>query len=208
MNTETRTAAPACRRRSAHAVTGAAAALALSCLVLAPALSAAPMDELFALLAQRQHGRVRFTQEQFLALLKSPLRSSGELRYDAPDRLEQRIEHPRPQVLILEHGTLRVQRGRRTLVMPLEQQPAVLPLVDAVRALLAGDRTALERLFALDFSGSLAEWTLTLTPRDAAAGRALRRILVTGSAASVREIEMTAADGDRSVLRLGPELPP
>ncbi len=185
-----------------------ALSLALCCAMLAPPARSAPVDELFTLLAQRQHGHVRFREEQFLSMLDAPLESSGELRYDAPDRLEKHIERPRPETLVLEHGVLRVQRGHRTLVTPLARQPAALALVDSVRALLAGDRPSLERLFQLAFSGPLEDWTLTLTPRDADAARTVRRIVVTGAGATVHEIDITAADGDRSHLTLGPELPP
>ena len=36
-----------------------------------------------------------------MAMLKEPLHSSGELLYEAPDRLEKRTLKPRPEVLLL-----------------------------------------------------------------------------------------------------------
>ncbi len=43
-----------------------------------------------------------FVEQHFLALLKRPVESSGELIYDAPDRLEKRTIEPRPETLVLE----------------------------------------------------------------------------------------------------------
>ena len=68
-------------------------------------------------LAQRQHGHVTFTQRNYLAVLDRPLESSGELLYNAPDRLEKRTLKPRPESLILERGVISAQRGRRKFVL-------------------------------------------------------------------------------------------
>jgi hypothetical protein len=57
------------------------------------------LDTVMALLAMRQHGRVEFVEQQFLAILDHPVESSGELRYDAPDHLEKRTLLPRPETL-------------------------------------------------------------------------------------------------------------
>ena len=42
------------------------------------------LNEVLRLLALRQHGRVEFVEQQFLAVLKQPIESSGELRYMTP----------------------------------------------------------------------------------------------------------------------------
>src|SRR5580704_14633803 len=75
------------------------------------------LDEVMRLLAMREHGRVEFVEQHFLAILKHPVESSGELRYDAPDRLEKRTLLPRPETLVLSGGVLTVQRGGRPRVM-------------------------------------------------------------------------------------------
>ena len=53
------------------------------------------LDTVMSLLAQRRHGRVEFVEQKFLAILDHPVESSGELLYDAPDRLEKRTLMPR-----------------------------------------------------------------------------------------------------------------
>ena len=87
--------------------------------------------------------------------------------YDAPGRLEKRTKEPRPETLLLEGNVLTVQRRGQTRVLDLKAYPTILPLVESMRAVLAGDSSALERAFTVEFAGSLSHWMLTLVPRDA-----------------------------------------
>lgn len=191
-----------CTRRAA--VAGLLAALA------AAAAAATPdaLDEVLGTLAARRQARVAYTEVQHLAVLDAPLHSSGELLYEAPDRLEKRVLTPRAETLVLAHGVLSATRGGHTRVLELAAAPQLAPLIECLRATLAGDRAALERLFSLDLAGDLAHWTLTLTPRDAAAARSVASVRITGERADLRTVEILAADGDRSFLTLGAQLPP
>ncbi len=166
------------------------------------------LGELMQTLAARRQGHVAYTEVQQLAVLDRPLRSSGELFYEAPDRLEKRVLEPRAETLVLAHGVLSAARGGRTRVLELAAAPQLAPLFECLRATLAGDRAALERLFSLDLAGDLAHWTLTLTPRDPAAARSVALVRMTGAGAELRTVEILAADGDRSLLTLGAPLPP
>ena len=143
-------------------------ALAAACAAAAQTTAPPAFDELLQLLAARRHGHVTFTEMQYLAMLDRPLQSSGELLYEAPDRLEKRTLRPQAQTLILEHDVLTARRGRRTHVMELRDYPQVVPFIESIRATLAGDRAALERFFRVQFDGTLAAWTLLLVPVDAA----------------------------------------
>lgn len=159
-------------------------------------------------LAQRQHGHVTFVERQYLELLDRPLESSGELLYDAPDRLEKRTMQPRSEILLFEHDTLSIQRGRRKHVLDLHQYPQLLPFIESIRATLAGDRSSLERLFELAFEGRLDQWTLRLTPRDPKLAGIVREITIAGQVAAVRMIEIRQGDGDRSVMTIGDDVVP
>src|SRR5580704_4675906 len=125
-------------------------------LVRAAAADLHDLDQVMAMLAMRQHGRVEFIEQQFLAVLSHPIESSGELRYDAPDRLEKRTLKPRAETLVLTGETLSVERAHGRRVMDLHAYPQVLPFVESIRATLAGDRKALERLFRLDVDAGAA----------------------------------------------------
>ena len=183
-------------------------ALAAACAAAAQTTAPPAFDELLQLLAARRHGHVTFTEVQQLAMLDRPLQSSGELLYEAPDRLEKRTLKPKAQTLILEHGVLTARRGHRTYVMELRDYPQVVPFVESIRATLAGDRAALERFFRVQFDGTLAAWTLLLVPVDATLAGAVKDIRIEGERDVVRTVEIRQSDGDRSLLSIGPEVPP
>ena len=77
---------------------------------------------------------------------------------------------------------------------------------DPIRATLAGDRTALERLFKVTFDGSLDQWTLALAPADSAVAKSVRQIRIEGSRDAIHTVEIQQADGDRSLLTIGSEI--
>jgi len=145
---------------------------------------------------------------QQLAILDRPLHSSGELLYDAPDRLEKRTLEPRREDLVLEHGMLSVERDHHRRSVALRDFPQAVPLVESLRATLAGDRAALARYFTVQFSGTLARWTLELTPTDATVERSVQHIVITGETDRIRTVQIRQSDGDTSTLTIGAEVVP
>jgi Outer membrane lipoprotein carrier protein LolA-like len=182
-----------------------AAAVGVLGIVATPA-SAQDLDQLMALLAKRQHGHVSFVEKHFLAVLDRPVESSGELLYDAPDRLEKRTLKPKPETVILEHGVITAHRGHRTYVLNLSDYPQIVPLIDSIRATLAGDRASLEHFFKVTLDGSLEHWTLLLLPSDPSVGKSVKQIRIEGVQDAIHTVEIQQSDGDRSLLTIGPEV--
>jgi hypothetical protein len=164
----------------------------------------AELDRLMTLMAQRRHGEADFSEKKYLSMLKQPLESSGLLIYDAPDHLEQRTTLPRPQSVVLDHGIVTMHIGQRVRVLRLTDYPQLAPLIDSIRATLAGDRAALERVFELHFSGTFEHWQLRLEPREAQLSATLKRIDMRGERDAVHEVEVLQSDGDRSVMSITP----
>jgi hypothetical protein len=160
------------------------------------------LDEVMRLLAQRRHGRAEFVEQHFLAVLRRPIESSGELLYDAPDHLEKRTLLPHPENLVLDAGALTVERGGRRRVLDLHRYPQIQPFVESIRATLAGDRGALERVYRLEFAGSLSHWSLTLEPLDRELARVVRQVRIDGSRDELLRVEIRQPDGDRSLMTL------
>lgn len=188
--------------------TGAVAAtvaILLGCLLAAPEVGAAgdALDELLMRFRQRQHRHVTFTESYSAAALDRPLESSGELFYDAPDRLEKRTLRPRPQRLVVESGTLIIEKRLKQYRVALADYPRVAPYIDSIRATLAGDRPALERVFRLEFSGSDENWTLLLAPLDTKVAADLATIRIQGAADAIRIVTMELVSGEQSVMTLG-----
>jgi hypothetical protein len=159
-------------------------------------------DDVMHLLAIRQHGRVEFVEQQFLAVLNHPIESSGEMRYDAPDHLEKRTLLPRPENLVLAGGELTLERGGRTHVLDLHRYPQILPFVESIRATLAGDRAALERVFRVEFAGTVEHWSLALFPLDRQLAKSIAEVQIEGRRDNLLRVEIRQADGDRSLMTL------
>lgn len=164
------------------------------------------LPQLMQRLAVRRHGHATFVERQFIAILDRPLQSSGELFYDAPDRLEKRTLEPKPESLVLDKGTLSVRRGARSYALSIADYPQIAPFIDSIRATLAGDLVALERNYALSIEGAADGWALVLVPRDAKLRALIARIRMTGAGDLIREVTVERADGDRSVMTIR-ELP-
>jgi hypothetical protein len=171
-------------------------------IALAGRAAADDLDELMHSLSQRSHAQTSFVELKYLSLLKKPVESKGHLVYDAPDRLQKRTTEPRAEDLVLNGTELTIVRGGRRHVLDLKSYPQVLPFVEGIRATLAGDRSALERTFKMQFSGALAHWTLVLVPLDAAVARAVAQVQIEGEREDLLQVEVRQPDGDRSVMRL------
>jgi hypothetical protein len=166
------------------------------------------LDELMALLAERTHGHVSYVEQDYLAVLERPLESSGELLYERPDRLEKRTLVPRPASLILEKGNLIIQNGRRKRVLTLRDYPQIAPFIESMRATLAGDRAALEQVFQMNFQGSLARWTITLVPLEKKLKNVVQLVRIEGDRGELHTVNIVHADGDHSLMTIGPSITP
>ncbi|MHB8816128.1 MAG: LolA-related protein, partial [Steroidobacteraceae bacterium] len=158
---------------------------------------------LMRLLAQRKQGQVTFVEEDDLAILDRPVKSSGVLVYDAPDHLEKRTLKPKQESLVLDGDQMTVQRGRRTYRVQLGSYPQVAPLVDALRDTLAGNQEGLQKVFEVGLTGAMEDWKLQLVPLDKEIARKVRRVEIEGARDEIRSVEISQVDGDRSVMTLG-----
>jgi Outer membrane lipoprotein carrier protein LolA-like len=178
------------------------AAAAAANINTAPRAGTEYLDTVMSLLAQRQHGRVEFVEQKFLSILDHPIESSGELLYDAPDHLEKRTLLPRTETLVLDGSVLTMERGGHRRVLDLHRYPQIQPFVESIRATLAGDRAALERVFHVEFAGGVRRWSLTLAPLDRQLQRTIKQVQIDGSQDQLQRVEIRQSDGDRSLMTL------
>jgi outer membrane lipoprotein-sorting protein len=158
------------------------------------------IDQLMRGLAQIHSDHASFVEIKFIAMLDKPVESSGELFYTAPDHLEKRTIKPKPETMILDHGTLVIERGRQIHHLQSQDYPELAAFIDSIRGTLAGDRKALERNYRLSLDGTIEHWTLQLLPLDEKMQAAVKRIRIAGVRNAVRSIEITQADGDSSLM--------
>ncbi|MDP2034262.1 MAG: LolA-related protein [Polaromonas sp.] len=179
----------------------------LLALMATPALAAWDIAQLMQGLAQNKSGRASFVEKKYIALLDKPVESSGELLYTAPDRLEKRTFKPRPESMLIESGTLTVERNKRRMTLRLQDYPELVAFTESIRGTLAGDVAALRRVYNLELEGSEERWTLILRPVETKMLDVVQRIRIGGSRAEVKTIEIEQTDKDRSVMVIAPLAP-
>lgn len=158
------------------------------------------IDQLMLVMQQVRSDHARFTERKYIAMLETPVDSSGELFYTAPDRMEKRTLEPKPESMILEGGTLMIERGRKKHRLQLQDSPELAAFIDSIHGTLAGDRAALERNYGLSVEGTADGWTLQLLPMDEKMLAVVTRIRIAGAGNEVRSIETLQADGDSSLM--------
>lgn len=175
----------------------------LLAVMLLPAISQAAdwnLDQLMQSLAQTRVAQARFIEKKSIALLDKPVESSGELFYSAPDRLEKRTLKPKPEFMVLDQGTLVIERGRKKHRLQLQDYPELAVFIESIRGTLAGDRKALERNYRLALEGTAEHWTLQLWPLDEKMLAVVKRIRITGIRDAMRSFEIFQTDGDSSLM--------
>jgi outer membrane lipoprotein-sorting protein len=172
-------------------------------LMLVPVISHAAewdIDQLMRALAQVRSNHASFVEKKSIAMLDQPVESSGELFYTAPDHLEKRTIKPKPESMILDNGTLVIERGRQKRGLQLQDNPELAAFIDSIRGTLAGDRKALERNYRLSLDGTAEHWTLQLLPLHEKMQAVVKRIRIAGVRDAVRSVEINQADGDSSLM--------
>lgn len=161
-----------------------------------------PLDDVLARLDTQGPVVARFEEERHLSFLDRPLRSSGTLSFNPPDVLIKQTLVPEPGLARIEGDELTIADASGERRIPLDADPLIRAYVAPFRALLAGDRAALERHFEVATDAAPRGWSMTLTPREEAVAERLERVEVSGGDARIERIEIHEEGGDRSVLTL------
>lgn len=161
------------------------------------------MSDLMSLLAQQKTGKAAFVEKKYIGFLDKPLESSGELSFEAPDRLEKRTLKPRSESMLLEGDKLTISmQDKRPLNLRLQDHPGVAALVESIRGTLSGDLAALEKNYSVTLSGAQGKWQLRLTPITSAVSKIVREIQIAGADANIKTISFEQADGDRMEMAI------
>jgi hypothetical protein len=155
-------------------------------------------------LRQVKSARARFVESKQIAILMTPLESSGTLLYIAPRRLEKHVLFPRRESVILDGDTLVLESKdtgkRRTLL--LQEHPVAWAFAEGLRSTLAGDLETLRRFYDVSLEGSRARWELRLKPTEPRLKALVSEIVARGSDAWIDAIEVQEAGGDRAVMTI------
>src|SRR5262245_50160772 len=160
-------------------------------------------------LAAVKTSKGRFVERRYVGILTAPLESSGTLLYVAPDRLEKRTLSPRAESMLLEGDqlTLESEQPKRRRSIRLDDYPAVGVFVESIRATLAGDLTALKRVFDIALEGDERRWRMLLRPGEPKMQELVSEIRISGSRGIIDSIEFLEPNGDRSMMTITRDAP-
>lgn len=145
-----------------------------------------------------------FVELRLSATLRRPLVVSGEYRRPDADTLVREVRAPYAEVTTIRDGQAVVARsGRAPRTASLDRVPELAALHGSFGALLSGDRKQLETLYAIQADGAPADWTLTLTPRDARTAGRIHAVVLRGRDDELRCIETRPARGEPQPTLLG-----
>lgn len=179
-------------------------ALGLALSMLAPAARAGDLlPQVMSEMAKVKSSRASFVERKYLSIVNAPLEYTGGLAYTAPDKLEKSTRTPKAESMLLDGDKLTlVNANKQTRVVMLSQYPQVRAFTESIRSVLAGDLATLSRYYKLSIDGDIAAWKLTLVPVDKQMQSVVRQIRFDGAQHSIRTIEITEKQGDRSVMTI------
>ena len=179
--------------------------LTLGIAVLGPVQAAGfDLQALTQQLAQARSGQATFVEDRRVQQLDQVLRSSGRLSFVAPDTFIRETLRPSHEKLAVVGNQLTMSRGTRSRVTSLDSVPEAVVIVEAIRGTLTGNKDTLEKYFDTSVQGSAEQWQLELVPREPRLRGQVAHLRLSGRQAQVREVRMTLADGDTSVMRIEP----
>jgi len=181
-------------------------ALALSCVLSLPlqAQTAFDLPQLTQLLSQVKTGEATFKEKRTVDMLERTLESSGRLSFAAPDTFVRETLKPRQEKVAVVGNSVTMSAGSRSRTVPLDSVPEAAVIMEAIRGTLTGNRELLERHFNAAVSGNSQRWVLELVPIEPRLRELVRSVQLGGQQSQVREVTVTMADGDRSVMTIEP----
>lgn len=139
-----------------------------------------------------------FQERRVSALFATPQESRGTLTYKPPGTIEKRTTSPIRETVTMTADTLTIEPGGGAppTVLKIDTQPTLAAYVTGLRAVLSGDDKLLQQVFDTRMTGSFDGWTLQLLPKGPAPRRGIRKIVLSGAGAHLRQIETTEINGD------------
>ena len=174
------------------------------CVVPAWAQSKFELPQLMQLLAQVKSGEATFTEKRSVAMLERTLEFSGRLSFEAPDTFVRENLKPRQERMAVVGKQMTMSMGSRSRTVAVDSVPEASVIVEAIRGTMTGNQDALEKHFTSAVSGTAQRWSLELVPREPRLREQISALRLAGQQGWVREVAITMADGDRSIMTIEP----
>ncbi|CAN0624323.1 Outer membrane lipoprotein carrier protein LolA [Burkholderia multivorans] len=162
-----------------------------------PASDMALVSQIAAHLAQAKGVRARFTQTQTLAAMKAPLVSAGSLLFFRERGVIWQVDTPYKATWVMsDAGIAEINAaGQRVAGRNAQGARGAAEISKMMRAMLAGDLSALYSQFDVEAHGAPGHWQMRLTPNQPQLAQAIRALQMSGGA-YLQSVRIRLANGD------------
>ena len=162
-------------------------------------------NTLMLLLSEHPPGKATFVETKTLAMLKKPIVSEGELRYELPGKLTMMTRAPKHESTVVDGQWLTRQSDGKTVRLKLDDYPEIAGMIEGIRGSLGGNRMLLEQYYSPEVTGSASQWRMRLLPKDSRVSRNISHIDISGQHHVIRYIHVQQTDGDSSHMVITPQ---
>ena len=170
-----------------------------------PLAALAQFAELGGISTERDQA-IEFTELRMNGLLETPLQLHGHLLYGSDGSLTKRISEPIVETVTISATSVRMERNGKSRELSLRKAKALAEFYRALRALLDGDRSTINKMFDVHQSSAEEGWSFLLLPRDKSLQKLTSRLIVSGVGKQVLEIRIEKDAQNWQVLQLN--MPP
>jgi len=161
------------------------------------------LPQLMQSLAQVKSAFAQFTETKRIAILTTPLQSTGTLSYAAPDQMDKITSTPVPERFSLSGNLVTITgQDNQPHILKLAAAPQIQGLAEGIVGTLAGNLPLLDQLYDLQLSGAPVSWQLVLRPKDAGTKHMIAWIAIRGAQNRIESIETESANGDDSKMSI------
>ncbi|WP_114810627.1 outer membrane lipoprotein carrier protein LolA [Paraburkholderia kururiensis] len=159
------------------------------------------VSQIAAHLAKAKGVRTRFTQTQTLAAMKAPLVSTGSLLFFRERGAIWHIDTPYKATWVMtDAGIVSVDAaGTQTASRSAQGARAAGGISKMMRAMLAGDLSALYSQFDVEATGTPARWQMRLVPNQPQIAQSIASLQMSGGD-YLRTLRIAHANGDVTQL--------
>jgi hypothetical protein len=194
-----------CHQRAPDVVIPAKARALLVASIVLLHISPAAACELSDILRARAAitvSNATYTEERHVHYVTAPIKASGNLRYQSPNRLEMNVESPKPESFVYQDGVLSIGGDTGEKDVAVASEALLSALFTALVGTLSGDEAKLRDKFDVFFADTNCDWRMTLVPKQERVRAKVDGIEIAGRNAAIGEILLKMANGDRSLMTI------
>ncbi len=154
--------------------------------------------EIETLLKENTNHIVEYEESRESAWLQTPVISKGTMQ-SIPPMLEKSAQFPSLQTWRLYPDHMQWLGPTDSKTLNFSQAPQLGALANALRGVVLGEFTTLNKDFFVEVLGEQASWSVQLKPRSDNLGRYLSLIQFSGAGSKIKKIVVLETGGEKTV---------